>query len=424
MSAADLLDPWLDASFKGYPHAAPRWRRSQVAAQGWNLLAGDLPLPLATLRRAPLQHNLGWMQRLVTSQGVALAPHGKTTMSPQLFQAQLAAGAWGITFANVQQLAVGVASGVRRAVVANQVLLAPDLRHLADLQAQHADLQVMFLLDSVAQLALIEAEGLPRALDVLVELGLAGGRTGCRTHDAALDLARRAHASTAVRLVGIECYEGLWGTGDSAADAAMAQGLMNRVQDLATACDAEGLFDSDEVIVTAGGSALFDLVAPALKPVLSKPVQGLLRSGCYLTHDDGFYRRMVHVANQRLGCSDADGLRAALQVWCVVQSLPEPGLAILGCGKRDISFDMGLPVPLLRCARGSATPAAVPEGWSISALNDQHAYLRTGDVPHGLQVGERIALGISHPCTTFDKWRWMPVVDERYTVVDAITTHF
>ncbi|MBK7617063.1 MAG: alanine racemase [Vitreoscilla sp.] len=419
-----MLDPWLNAGLKGYPHGAPPLRRSQVGVQGWNVLAGDLPLPLAVLRQGPLQHNLGWMQRLVAAQGIALAPHGKTTMSPQLFQQQLAAGAWGITFANLQQLAVGLASGVRRAVIANQVLQAQDLRHLADLQSRHADLQVMFLLDSAEQLALIEAEALPRALDVLLELGLDGGRTGCRTHDAALALARRAHASAAVRLAGIECYEGLWGTGDSAADARMALGLMLRVQALAAACDAEGLFDTDEVIVTAGGSALFDLVAPALKPELSKPVQGLLRSGCYLTHDDGFYRRMVHVANARMACSDGEGLRAALQVWCVVQSLPEAGLAILGCGKRDVSFDMGLPVPLLHCPLDSATPVAVPEGWNISALNDQHAYLRTGDAACSLQVGDRIALGISHPCTTFDKWRWMPVVDEACNVVDAITTHF
>ena len=424
MNPSDLLDPLLGPGFKGYPALAPALRRSQVGGQGWNLLAGDLPLPLAVLKRAPLQHNLGWMQRLVAAQGIALAPHGKTTMSPQLFAQQLAAGAWGITFANVQQLAIGVASGVRRALIANQVVQRPDLQHLAALLDRHADLRVVFLVDAPEQIALVAQAALPRPLDVLVELGLAGGRTGCRTHEAALALARAAHASPAVRLAGIACYEGLWGSGESEADTRMAQGLMQRVHTLATACDAEGLFDSDEVIVTAGGSALFDLVAPALKPVLRKPVQGLLRSGCYLTHDDGFYRRMVNVANQRLGCAEGDGLRAALQLWCVVQSLPEPGLAILGCGKRDLSFDMGLPVPLLHCAAGSTAPQAVPEGWSISALNDQHAYLRTGDAPHGLQVGDRLALGISHPCTTFDKWRWMPVVDEAWNVVDAITTQF
>ena len=165
----------------------------------------------------------------------------------------------------------------------------------------HPGLRAPFLLDSAAQLAQIEALRLPVVLEVLVELGLPGGRTGCRDGDAALALAGAAHASAAVRLAGIECYEGLWGSGDSTADTALVDSLMQRVHALARQCDAEGLFDTDEVLITAGGSALFDLVAPRLTPVLSRPVQGLLRSGCYLAHDDGFYRRMVHVAEQRLG---------------------------------------------------------------------------------------------------------------------------
>jgi D-serine dehydratase len=39
-------------------------------------------------------------------------------------------------------------------------------------------------------------------------------------------------------------------------------------------------------------------------------------------------------------------------------------------------------------------------------------------------VGDRVCLGLSHPCTTFDKWRWMPIVDEELNVVDAIVTWF
>jgi D-serine dehydratase len=419
----DCQDPVLDKRFKGWPAATPPLRRSQIAAQGWRVMAGDLPLPLAVIRRAALQHNLGWMQRLVAQAGVALAPHGKTTMSPQLFQAQLDAGAWGITVATVHQLGLAVASGVRKAVIANQVLQAQDLAALARLQQQHPTLQAMFLLDSPAQLALIEAHAAPVVFDVLVELGLQGGRTGCRTQDEALALARAAHASSAVRLAGIECYEGLWGSGDSAADSALVQGLMTRVHTLAQACDAADLFDTPEVIITAGGSALFDLVANALRPPLRRPVQGLLRSGCYLTHDHGHYQRMIHVVNQRLGC-DGQGLQAALEVWALVQSRPEPGLAILAVGKRDLSFDMGLPMPIAWSPRGELVKQDAPPGWAITGLNDQHAYLQLGDASRELQVGDRVALGISHPCTTFDKWRWMPVVDEDYQVVDAITTMF
>ena len=420
----DVLDRLLDATFKGFPHGAAPLPRSAIGAQGWNVLAGDLPLPLAVLRRDALAHNIGWMQRYADSAGVRFAPHGKTTMSPQLFRRQLDAGAWGLTFATVTQMQAGLAAGARNILIANQVLDAADLGAIAALHDTHPDVRVVFLLDSEAQLALIETLSVDVPFEVLLEVGVAGGRTGVRAHDAALALARRAHASTAVTLAGIECYEGLGNTGRSADDRPAADDLMDRVERLARQCDAEGLFGSDEVIVSAGGSGVFDLVVPRLRVSLAKPVTGLLRSGCYVTHDQGHYQRLVHAVNRRLGCDDAQGLRAALEVWALVQSLPEPGLAILAVGKRDISYDLGMPVPLATCARASRERVAAPEGWSVQKLNDQHAYLHLTSDTHGLQVGDRVCLGISHPCTTFDKWRWMAIVDDDYTVVDAIVTCF
>jgi len=420
----DVLDPLIDATFKGYPHGAVPLHRSRIGDQGWNVLAGDLPLPLAVIRRDALAHNVGWMQGLADAAGVRFAPHGKTTMSPQLFRRQLDAGAWGLTFATVTQMQAGLAAGARNVLIANQVLDAADLGAIAALHDTHPDVRVVFLLDSQQQLALIEAVSVERPFDVLLEVGVAGGRTGVRAHDAALALARRAHASEAVNLAGLECYEGLGNTGRSEEDGPAAAALMDRLERLAIQCDAEGLFDVDEVVVSAGGSGVFDLVVPRLRLALSRPVMGLLRSGCYVTHDHGHYQRLVHAANRRLGCGDAQGLRAALEVWALVQSMPEPGLAILTVGKRDISHDLGMPVPLATCARASRERRAVPEGWAIQKLNDQHAYLHLTSDTHGLQVGDRVCLGISHPCTTFDKWRWMPVVDDGYTVVDAIVTCF
>ena len=421
----DILDPLLDATSKGFPQACAPLRRSAIGAQGWNVLAGDLPLPLAVVKRDALQHNLGWMQRYADDAGVRFAPHGKTTMSPQLFRRQLDAGAWGLTFATVAQLRIGVEAGARRCLIANQVLDAGDLAAIGALQAEHAGLRVLFLLDSLAQLALIEATRPEQPFEVLLEIGVPGGRSGCRTFDEALALARRARASTALRLAGIECYEGLGAKGDSELDRAYAGALMARVTEIALQCDREHLFEADEVLVSAGGSAIFDLVVPALRPALSRPVAGLLRSGCYVTHDHGLYRRMVAVANLRLGCDD--GLQSALEVWALVQSLPEPGLAILAVGRRDLSYDIELPIPIAhaaRAARGSRDVRAAPADWKISGLNDQHAYLRFDGGDPGLAVGDRIVLGISHPCTTFDKWRWMPVVDADYRVVDALVTCF
>jgi D-serine dehydratase len=419
-------NPLLHALLKGYPPAAPPLRRSEVAARGWNVLAGDFPLPLAVIRQTALRHNLQWLQRLVDAAGVGLAPHGKTTMAPALFQAQLDAGAWGITFANVQQLAVGMAGGVRQALIANQVVQAQELHAPAALLERHPGARAPFLVDSPAQLALIEAAQAPVAFEVLIELGLPGGRTGMRDDGEALALARRVHASPAVRLAGVEAYEGLWATGDDAADAALVDALMARLERLVAGCRAEALFEVARPIVSAGGSAVFDLVAQGLAGVAQRhpPAQPLLRSGCYVTHDDGAYRQYAQVVNRRLGCDDAAGLRAALEVWAVVQSCPEPGLAIVNAGKRDVSTDWGLPVVRKWLRAGDAAPQAAPEGWQIDKLNDQHAYLRFSADAAGPQVGDRVSIGISHPCTTFDKWRWMAVVDDSYTVVDAITTAF
>lgn len=152
----EFNDPLLGSNFKGYPRTQPPRRRSEVGAAGWNVLAGDLPLPLAVLKREALEHNLAWMQSRVRAWGIDLAPHGKTTMSPQLFRRQLDAGAWGLTFATVTQLAVGVAAGARRTLIANQVVSDEDLAGIQLLLHAYADLRVVFLVDSLAQLALIE----------------------------------------------------------------------------------------------------------------------------------------------------------------------------------------------------------------------------------------------------------------------------
>ena len=417
----------LDHSYKSFPLAAAPCLASELPAKGWNLLANDLPFPLAVIRRSALEHNLAWMQAYAQRKGVALAPHGKTSMSPELFRRQLAAGAWGLTFATVYQAAVGVEAGARRIIIANQVVCDADLDGLSMLLARQTDLRVWFLVDSLAQLALIEDWASRRsatlAFDVLLEMGIAGQRTGCRTLEQALRLAQALAASPAVRFGGIECYEGGVARCDSEQDAREVTALVRRVTEVVRACDQQKLFAAEEVLVSAGGSAVFDLVLPLLRlQSLSRPLLGVLRSGCYITHDHGNYARFLLQLERREGLTSS--LRAALEVWAMVQSVPEPGLALLTCGRRDISYDIELPIPQHYAARGARQASAVPADWKISALNDQHAYLRFD--PAGLvpAVGDRVGLGISHPCTTFDKWRWLPLVEDDYAITGAVSTRF
>lgn len=418
---AGWLGPWL----KGFPASQKPVPIAEVGQRGWTLQSAELPTPLAVVRQAALAHNIAWMQDFAAARGVQLAPHGKTTMSPELFRRQLEAGAWGLTFANVHQLRLGLAAGARRALIANQVINAAELAELLTLRRGHAGLELAFFVDSQAQLDLLAAHwarlgvGEPR-LDVLIELG--DKRCGVREHDPALALARALKTHPALRLRGIGFYEGLRVVGDSEPDRALMQQWQARIETLLADIEAEGLIDVQPLWLSGGGSALFDLVAPVIQ---GKPGRlGLLRSGCYVCHDHVHYGRYMQLMDERMGTPlAAPSLQPALEVWTQVLSCPEPGLAMLNAGRRDLSFDQGWPVPVWHLQ--GKERLKTPSGWQVTGLNDQHAYLRWDpSETDGPAVGERVALGPSHPCTTFDKWAWMVVVDEDDRVVDAITTHF
>ncbi|MBW8845176.1 MAG: alanine racemase [Burkholderiales bacterium] len=420
------LGPWL----KGFPALQPPLPLAEVGRRGWTLRDAGLPMPLAVVRQQALAHNIAWMQDFANQHGVQLAPHGKTTMSPQLFRRQLDAGAWGLTFANVHQLRLGLAAGARRALIANQLVGAAELAELLDLRRRHAGLELAFFVDSQAQLDRLAAHwaGLGDSearVDVLIELGTS--RCGLREHGPALALARSLKTHPALRLRGIGFYEGLQVVGETEPDRALMQQWQARVEALLADIEAEGLLDDDAhpLWLSGGGSALFDLVAPVLagKPGQARRL-GLLRSGCYVCHDHEHYGRYMRAMDERLGTPlGTPSLQPALEVWTQVLSCSEPGLALLNAGRRDVSFDQGWPLPVWHLRDDQRV--AAPAGWRVTGLNDQHAYLRWDPAEcDGPAVGERVALGPSHPCTTFDKWAWMAIVDEDDRVVDAITTQF
>ena len=419
----------INASFKGFPgHHAPV-DLAHMGDQNWHILKGQLPFPLAVIKASAIAHNLKWMQDFCSKRQLDIAPHGKTTMSPELYKMQIDAGAWGISFATVFQAGLGIRNQVKRIIIANQVFQASDLEALSHLLQTHSDVSVFFLVDSLAQLKQIESwrasSSSQQAFSVLIELGIDGKRTGCRDHVTAMQLAREIKATNGLLLAGIECYEGALATCHHEHDQAAVAALMQRVQNLALACEKEDLFQCSEVLITAGGSAIFDLVAAHLQPQLSRPARGILRSGCYLTHDHVEYRKMLRCVSERLRLSET--LKPALEVISSVQSCPEPGLALLSMGKRDVSYDMDLPVPIWQAILGDSAVSSVPAHWEIKALNDQHAYLHFNPQSPASEhpaVGQIIGSGISHPCTTFDKWRWMPIINDDYVVTSGISIHF
>ncbi|MES2128623.1 MAG: amino acid deaminase [Pseudomonadota bacterium] len=426
LALAELDEQVLQPGVKGLPITEPL-RQGLIGAQGWNVLRADTSFPVALLKTSALLHNLEWMRAFCERYGATLAPHGKTTMSPQLFGAQLANGAWGMTLASATQVRVAHRFGVRRVLLANQLVAPADINLVLDLMRGDPDFACYALVDSLAGVERLSAAASAAGvtLPLLVELGITGKRAGCRSSEEVLAVARAVARAPGLQLAGIEGYEGLLVSDDRNADVEAVSAFVAQLVALARQADAERLFGGAQVLVSAGGSAYFDLVAHGFAGVhgLSLPILPVLRSGCYLTSDHGSYLRLIASLDARERVADGRGLQPALEVWSMVQSLPEPGLAILTMGKRDASYDIDLPVPLYWHRPGPGPHSDLPAGCSIVKMNDQHAYLRLPP-QHTLAVGDLVGCGISHPCTTFDKWPLLLAVDDGYTVSHALNTYF
>ena len=387
--------------------------------------AAGFTYPLLTLRETALAGNLEAMAAYCARAGVALAPHGKTAMSPELGARQLAHGAWGITVATIGQLRTYRAFGFPRLLLANELVDEAGIAWLATELAADPGFEAYCYVDSRDGVAILDrvltASPAGRRLPVLVEIGHAQGRTGCRTDGQALDVAKAAAATGTLQVAGVAGYEGSIGGSDEAQRLGLITAFCRRLRALADRLEDVG----EEPIVTAGGSAFLNVVTAELTAGGRGP-KVILRSGAYLTHDHGFYRTLSPASR---GLAGAPALRPALELWTQVLSSPEPGLALLGAGRRDVGFDQGLPVPLrvIRrpAARGGGPDLAGPDltGSQLTELNDQHAYLRL-DQGAVLAPGDLVSLGISHPCTTFDKWRVIPVVDDADRVTDMVHAFF
>ncbi|MFE7404935.1 amino acid deaminase [Isoptericola sp. NPDC057559] len=419
------------------------WRHKALPPELWGLTVAEvrerrprlseLPTPLLTLSRAALDTNLRVMADWCAQRGLDLAPHGKTTMAPQLWAEQVDAGAWAITVANPFQLGVALEFGVGRVMVANSVISPLALRWIADELAADRDLRVLVWADSPATVDLmhealaahVASAGSRPPIDVLVERGGAGGRTGARDLDTALAVAERVVASPHLRLAGVAGYEGALAHDSDARSRDVVRSYLDDMVEVHQRLADAGRYEVDVPVVSAGGSAYFDLVDEVLSPLTSTGARVVLRSGAYVVHDDGFYRHISPLGEDpRTG---GPGFRSAMHGWVRVTSQPEPGLALFDAGKRDLPFDEGLPEAQLRRPRVAGEDPAPVTGVQVTALNDQHGFLRwEGDAP--VVIGDELRLGLSHPCTAMDKWSLVPVVDDADAadpvVVDLVRTWF
>lgn len=435
MSETDFSKQPVETQTKGLGTLKAGALTGDIRAQGWNILREDVSLPVAVLLEERIEHNLSWMREFIQRYRLKLAPHGKTTMSPELYQLQTQYGAWGITLATAPQVNVAFQHGVRKVIMANQLVGKGNMAMIAGLLREDPDFDFTCIVDSAENVNALGHyfAGQQLRLRIMFEYGIVGGRTGIRTDQQEADvLAAVKRWPQSLALVGVELYEGV--SNDEAVIRTFLRHVLARTEVLAQA----GEFAEPTVILTGAGSAWFDVVAEELTredqhldAQKRYTLDIILRSGCYVTHDVGAYQ----AALERMQTSNPvaremnSSLQPALQVWAAVQSLPEPGRAIIALGKRDAGYDAGYPKaaghfrPRSVTQAGYTTVVPAPDDWKVYAMMDQHAFM---SIPENadLKVGDMLVFDICHPCLTFDKWRQLLLVNEQWDVTGAVKTWF
>lgn len=419
-----MLDKIQKPTFEVFEKGSGDTRNN--VSRGWNLLAEEVSFPVAVINEQSLLKNAQWMQNFSENAQVKLAPHGKTSMAPELFKLQLEQGCWGISLATVPQVFNAYNSGVKCIILANQLIGQYHFKMIADL-LERGDLTFYCFVDSIENAQQLDEYFSQRGitLNILIELGVVGGRCGWRDFDDISLLIDILTQSSSLKLCGLSFYEGVIHGKDAQENICQ---FIDKVKEVANKLIQANAFAHQEVILTGAGSAWYDVVAKQLMMNVDENsinYQVIIRPGCYLIHDTGIYQNAQTQVLERsqLACDISGELISSLELWAYVHSVPEPGLAIIGLGKRDVAFDAGLPTPEYVYRPGEQVPTKVSESWQVTHIMDQHCMM-TIEPSASLKPGDIVIFSSSHPCLTMDKWRHIGIIDENFMVNKTIATFF
>jgi len=417
LKVAKLNEAEISSTFKGFPINSHSKSIGEFLETHPHLFSSDFQFPLAILRKSALETNLKRMARYCTEVGADIAPHVKTHMSPEIAQMQIDHGAWALTVANFSQANIFLDFGFKRIFIANEIVEPSAIREISRLN-QTGEIEIYFYVDSLENFNLVKSalgSSQNESIHLFLEIGLSGARAGIRNLDEVEPLIVAINQDARFDIAGVAGFEGMVHVKDRTEEGlkdirAFCQRIVSAGRIL------QNVQSRPEVILSAGGSAHFDIVVEEFA-TFGEGSKTLIRSGGYVSHDHGIYERTYAFAQ----AAPPDRFAPAIEVWAQVLSQPDENWAILNLGKRDVGNDLENPFPVKRVRRG--TTSVEPYSGRIDRFNDQHGYLHF-DNTNDVNIGDVIGMGISHPCTTFDKWRYIPVVDDGYQVVQVVHTFF
>ena len=433
----EIFNSEIDSKTKGILNLN-KIKIKNITKQKWNILNEDIQFPILTINESKFNKNIFSMKKYTDSNKVLLAPHSKTSMSPQLLSRIDKLGCWGFTVANNQQLSVLLQMGIKKIILANLITNDSNMYNFFELVKKYNKTSDVYIcVDSKFGVNLLNKISFKYKFNInikiLIEVGLKNSRSGIRNIKSLKSLVNSINKLPMnFALSGVLFYEGASKTNN------YFSSINNVKKSIAFAISSfdfliqNNFIKDNEYILSGGGSEFFDLVVDAFNNYKStKKVKFVIRPGSYIAYGDGYYtsalnkidnRKKIIIKNKTVKASSL--FKPALELWSFVISQQDKGKAVLNFGKRDVSFDLGLPIPLaIYRNRKLFKKIDNTKNIKIYKLNDQHAFIKFNS-KFNLKVGDLLKFGVSHPCITIDNWNTLYMIDNRNIITEAVKTIF
>ena len=301
-----------------------------------------------------LERNVARMAEYCRDRGISLRPHAKTHKSANIARLQIDAGALGVCAATLGEAEALAGQGIPGVLITSPVVGAAKIARLVALNARAEGLKVAA--DNLANVeALSQAAGAAgKPLEVFVELDIGTQRTGARSPEAALAVARQIGRSNSLVLAGIHAYAGhIQHIEDYDERRRAADGCAAKLKALTDGLDAESLMPP---IVSGAGAGRGNYTE--------------MQCGSYIFTD-------VQYNACALRPGEASPFEPALFVQTTVISANGDGLAITDAGLKRFATDGPLP----EIVRGA------PEGSTYRFKGDEHGAVVLPDGVADLPLG-------------------------------------
>lgn len=343
--------------------------------------------PAAVLDTARMQANIAQMQQRLNALGVRFRPHVKTSKSLPVVQAQLAAGAQGITVSTLKEAEQFFAAGITDILYAVCIVPAK-LPQVLALRQRGCDLKIITDSVSAAQAIADFGRAQGHVFEVWIEVDVDGHRSGVPPESDALLAVGRALHHGGMRLGGVMAHAG--SSYDVDTPEALRQ-VAEQERD-GTRRAAARLHDAGlPCPVVSVGSTPTALAAPHLQGVTE------VRAGVYV-----FFDLVMHNVGV---CGIRDIALSVLTT--VIGHQQDKGWAIVDAGWMAMSRDRGTQKQRHDFGYGQVcaedgTPIA---GYVMGSANQEHGILCRADgvdrdIAQRFPVGTRLRVLPNHACAT------------------------